>query len=100
MLYRRAPSFISGVGNFAVVDIKRGTSLGIGLVKKRNTGVPDNDYVRYDIARYTNHSNQPNLYYRRVGNRYEFIAKRNIRAGEELTIDYNTFDFEGERDFA
>lgn len=42
----------------------------------------------YASASYFNHSCDPNIQKTRVGNRYEFIASRDISNGEELCISY------------
>jgi SET domain-containing protein len=39
-------------------------------------------------AEYINHSCDPNLFYRIVYEHILYIAKRDIRRGEELTVDY------------
>jgi SET domain-containing protein len=39
-------------------------------------------------AEFVNHSCEPNLLTRRSRDRLFFVSRRNIRAGEELTIDY------------
>jgi len=98
-LFKKEKSKISGTGNFAIDYIKKNTNLGIGLVKIDNTGSPDKDYKRYDICTFTNHSKTPNLYYKKDKNKYYFYALDNIKKGEELTIDYQNFDFDGERNF-
>lgn len=43
-----------------------------------------------NIARYVNHSCNPNCYTDIVGHTIWIIAGRRIRKGEELTYDYNT----------
>lgn len=43
-----------------------------------------------NIARYVNHACRPNCYTDVVGRRIWILAARRIRAGEELTYDYNT----------
>ena len=43
-----------------------------------------------NIARYINHSCQPNCYTDIVGRTIWILAARPIRQGEELTYDYNT----------
>lgn len=51
-----------------------------------------------DAMRHTNHSDKPNLL---SGGSYgEDIAMRDIKAGEELTIDYRGFDPDFEKDSA
>lgn len=43
-----------------------------------------------NIARYVNHACKPNCYTDIVGRRIWILAARRIKAGEELTYDYNT----------
>jgi len=99
ILFITKESKIAGKGNFAIKDIKKGTNLGLGLTKIGNTNNPDTDYERYDLCTFTNHSKTPNLYYKKTGKKYFFYALKDIKTGEELTIDYRKFDFEGERSF-
>jgi hypothetical protein len=51
--------------------------------------------VRSNIARYLNHSCKPNCEIDIIGNKVFIHARRNIKAGEELTFDYGKeyFDF-------
>ena len=98
-LFETKISNISGKGNFAKIDIKKGTNLGLGIKKINNTQNPDKDFKRYPICTFTNHSNNPNLIFIKNKNNYYFITNKNINKGEELTINYNLFDFEGERNF-
>ena len=98
-LFKNKKSEIAGTGNFATQFIKKGTNLGVGLSKIYNTGDPDKDYKRYDICTYTNHSSTPNLYYKKIDKDYNFYTLSDIKKGDELTIDYQKFDFEGIRDF-
>jgi len=44
------------------------------------------DFGKMAIGWYLNHSNKPNIFHKR----YTYFAKRNIEAGEELTVDYQT----------
>jgi len=46
--------------------------------------------VNGNIARFINHSCQPNCYFQIVGHTIWIRASRPIRAGEELTYDYRT----------
>jgi SET domain-containing protein len=50
----------------------------------RDAGVGGN------IARYINHACRPNCYVDIIGRNVWILAKRRIRAGEELTYDYNS----------
>ena len=43
-----------------------------------------------NIARYVNHACRPNCYVDIIGRHIWIRASRDIRAGEELTYDYNT----------
>jgi SET domain-containing protein len=45
--------------------------------------------------RFINHSCEPNTFMRRTDERAEFYALRDIRAGEELTLDYGDNHHEG-----
>jgi len=45
--------------------------------------------------RYINHSCEPNTFMRRTATRAEFYALRDIRRGEELTVDYGHSHHEG-----
>ena len=48
------------------------------------------------LAWYVNHSSRPNAEarYTRKGN-WKFIALRNIKSGEEITVNYSTLDYYG-----
>ncbi|MBL0141629.1 MAG: SET domain-containing protein [Betaproteobacteria bacterium] len=45
--------------------------------------------------RFINHSCEPNTFMRRTKDRAEFYARRDIRKGEELTVDYEDSHHEG-----
>ena len=46
--------------------------------------------------RYINHSCAPNTFTRLTAHRAEFYALRDIRAGEELTVDYGLSHHDGQ----
>ncbi len=50
----------------------------------------------YGMAMYINHSCNPNCETDQFDDRIWITALRNIKAGEELTYDYNLFDGEGD----
>ena len=93
-LLRVAPSDIQGRGVFALRDIEAGSHLGT------YQGSPvrhDGKYVLWveedgrtvgragePPLKYLNHSSEPNVYF----DGFDLFAKRDIRAGEELTFDY------------
>ena len=112
---RLAPSGIHGVGVFAIRDIKKDTAIFYGdnlhmewvemnrlgdltsevkklyedfaVVKDRTYGCPKN-FNLMTVSWYLNESKTPNV---RCGENYQFYALRDIRKGEELTVDYDTY---------
>lgn len=114
---RLGRSKIQGVGVFAVIDIKKGTKIFaddppqaqvidareiLNLPKpiqqlyhafavyqpKNDTFVCPESFNRMTVQWYVNHSKKPNL---KANGRYEFFALRNIPAGEELTVNYESY---------
>jgi uncharacterized protein len=57
-----------------------------GLEDSQGCHVP-NDFGRMEIGGYLNHSGTPNAYH---DENYHYFARRDIMAGEEITIDYDT----------
>lgn len=110
-------SDIHGVGCFAAEDIKAGQVvwkfdpiLDVELDAEKisefpesvqsflfmyaygqQTGTKKTFILCGDHARHMNHSDNPNLIEAGDGNAFN-IAARDIKAGEELTCDYNAFD--------
>jgi SET domain-containing protein len=121
---RLQPSKIHGIGVFAVRDIPKGQNAFQTLPKYANFGyvriaqdeldalppslsqlirelfIPTDGRMHVpnygtNIVRlncYLNHSVRPNM---RTKDGYDFIARRKILIGEELTVDYRTFGAEG-----
>lgn len=112
-----APSAIHGVGVFALCDIPANTTdlFASGsenwpevsqtvvetlpphtqkliatycLLDEGKVYLPPNGFKIVDLAHFLNHSDEPNLKQMEGGN--YFVSLRAIKAGEELTIDYNT----------
>jgi len=98
---------------FAVHDIKAGTYLRLFggetettdvLVLRNKENVPEffrqycidrsetllcpKDFGCMEVGWYLNHSKTPNAYHRN----YNFYALRDIKAGEEITVNYNTLE--------
>jgi hypothetical protein len=121
---RLAPSPLHGVGVFAVRPIKKGTKvfgdddgalvpvkpsfiarLPSGLKRlyrdfciiKRKGEIylsPEN-FNLMTVSWYLNHSTQPNV---RCDRNFNFYSLRHIKAGEELTVDYDSYnEFPDER---
>ena len=112
---RLAPSKIGGVGVFAVRNISKGTDIFpdvddqiIWIDKARvkrlskeirrlyedycvhkggKYGCPVS-FNRTNVSWYLNHSSRPNA---AVDRNFRVYAVRNIKKGEELTLDYTTF---------
>src|SRR3989338_10440011 len=112
---RFAPSKIHGVGIQAIRAIKKGTYIfrgedlkvmwvekkqirrlpkpirqlyeDFGIVKGDLCGCPVN-FNQMNPSWYLNHSKNPNV---GCGKNYQFYALRNIKKGEELTVDYATY---------
>ncbi len=112
---RLAPSKIHGVGVFAIIPIKKGTYVfgsddaemvwvkkssirqlpkpirklyqDFCVPKNNRYGCPNN-FNNLTLSWYLNHSINPNV---AADEDYRFYAIRNIKKGEELTVDYRTF---------
>jgi len=98
-IFKTKQSKISGLGNFSTRDIPVETLLGIGIVNIRCSGKLDLDFIVTDLLKFINHSDMPNVYYKKDNNNYYLYALKDIYKDEELTIDYNQFDIEGNREF-
>jgi uncharacterized protein len=111
---RTGRSPIRGRGLFTTVAIARRAKIGEfegermpirearrRVAGKRIVAVVELDRVAIDASktrhgfRYINHSCAPNTFMRRTKDRAEFYALRDIRAGEELTVDYEDSHHEG-----
>lgn len=112
IIFELKPSSIHGVGVFASQSIKKGEQLplfeyddhrfipksriktsGIALKHfyKHALWYPEGysapkNFNRMSIGWYLNHSDTPNAYH---DDKHIYYAKRAIRSGEEITIDYN-----------
>lgn len=115
---RVAPSKIAGVGIFAIKNIPKGVNpfrekdtkyIPIEEQKLEKIDPSVKDYIKelfvfsdgnyylpeqgiqtLCITHFLNHSKNPNLVTNPSAE--EFFAKRNILIGEELTVDYDSFD--------
>jgi len=118
---RIKPSKIEGVGVFAIRDIPHGINPlpeeknpkwitlneedlkdmpkeVIELIdsffvieKDKTVEIPECGLNRMDISFFLNHSLNPNMQTKDLG--YNFITSRKIKKGEELTVDYGTYDY-------
>ncbi|MFA5355122.1 MAG: SET domain-containing protein [Candidatus Paceibacterota bacterium] len=100
-----------GVGVFAVHDIKKDTYLRLFneenvevSISRERKDIPElfqeycvdrgdmllcpKDFGHMEVGWYINHSKDPNAYHKD----YNYYALRDIKAGEEIIIDYNTLE--------
>jgi len=100
----------TGLGLFTFSDIKKGSCIieykGPTLTKQQEEDsnslylfevtktVTIDGAVRWNTARYINHSCRPNSEIDIYKQHVWVMAKRNIKAGEELNYDYDTDYFE------
>jgi SET domain-containing protein len=109
------PSRIDGQGAFAAEAIParrkigeiRGEAISVREARKRAKGMTRIMIVELsetraldatrsnDPLRFTNHSCQPNAVLRIRQGRVEFYAMRDVRVGEELTVNYGETHHEG-----
>jgi SET domain-containing protein len=116
---KRSP--IHGIGVFAIRNIPKGIEPFKGCKVKRWYGfmeselkdlnpsvkkmvhdffdvqegkiwIPDFGLNGIDILFFPNHSKKPNLKAMEFKNKFTFITIKEIKAGEELTVDYSTYD--------
>lgn len=101
----------AGLGLFARTSIKKGTTIIEYIGEKVLTSIGDernNRYMfnintkwdidgspRYNTARYANHSCRPSCEALNRRGRIFIVAKKNIKAGEEITYHYGKDHFEG-----
>lgn len=101
----------AGLGLFALAPIKKGTTIIEYIGERIPTSEGDlreNRYMfnvntkwdidgspRYNTARYANHSCRPNCEAINRSGRIFIVAKKNIKAGEEITYHYGKDHFEG-----
>ena len=63
-----------------------------GIVVWKGFYAPKNP-MRMSLAWYINHSSKPNVDIKVTPSSWTIRAKRDIKAGEQLTVDYGTLDF-------
>jgi len=72
-------SEIQGKGLMAAKDLKAGENIGVAHI---------NDWPTKDIGENYNHSDNPNSISKKVGNKRLVLPLRNLKKGEEITVDY------------
>lgn len=89
----------AGKGIFADQIFEKGDTIGLGFEKVSDIGTPDKDFRRTRLGKFINHSANPNLAIKKKDNKYYFIAKRRIMNNEELLINYEELNWEGNVNF-
>jgi len=96
-------SKIHGNGIFAKITFAKKDTIGIAFLKYKNTGITDIDYMRFELGKYINHSDKPNVELVEMKNCdvcfYFVCALKNIDIHEELTLDYKKITWNGEKVF-
>jgi len=90
------PSEVNGLGLFAQKGIAQGADLGISHIKIENDEKED-EIFRTPLGGFINHAEDANvvkveLHDDRYKKRWDLIALRNIKAGEELTVKYTFYN--------
>jgi SET domain-containing protein len=76
--YYKKKSNIQGIGLFATNKLSKGEYIGFALFEKKRT----------TLARYTNHSGNPNIKFIKSKNNIIGIANQTIKKDEELLVNY------------
>jgi SET domain-containing protein len=87
-------SSIEGLGLFATQDIDAGTNLGASHIQ-----CPTGELIRTPLGGFYNHSANPNTvrarensYHSMANYKYELTTLRDIKAGEEITVEYTLYN--------
>ena len=83
---RLAPSPVHGTGTFAEVDFAKGSLVSLAQV----------DGLRTEAGRFTNHDPDPNVLMVRLEGNLVLMAVRDIKADEELFLDYRQAFYESD----
>jgi SET domain-containing protein len=76
------PSWIEGLGVFAVKEIRQDTELGVSHIEF------ENELYRTPLGGFINHSNKPNCVRIKNGNKWLLKTTQDIFPNQELTLSY------------
>lgn len=79
-------SSIHGNGIFVNKDLNKNKPIDVGIDFGILGMIP---YVTPSFGSLINHSYQPNTYLKWKNKKWYVVASRNIKKGEEITLDYN-----------
>jgi hypothetical protein len=77
-IYYKKKSNIHGFGLFSCINIYKDFIIGNGYINNKRT----------PLARYTNHSNKPNIVFKKVNEDIIAVAIKDIEKDEELLVNY------------
>ena len=80
-------SKIEGLGLFATEDIKENTKLGLSHIIAINGSL-----TRTPLGGFYNHSKEGNCIKKKKGLFYSLYTDRDIKKGEEITVDYTFYE--------
>ena len=88
-------SKVNGLGLFAQEGIAQGANLGTSHIKIENDEKED-EILRMPLGGFINHSDDPNIvkiefHDDRYKTKWNLVALRNIKEGEELTVKYTFY---------
>ena len=76
------PSWIEGLGVFAVKEIRQDTELGVSHIEF------ENELYRTPLGGFINHSNKPNCVRIKNSNKWLLKTTQDIFPNQELTLSY------------
>ena len=76
------PSWIEGLGVFAVKEIRQDTELGVSHIEF------ENELYRTPLGGFINHSDKPNCVRIKNGNKWLLKTIKDIFPNQELTLSY------------
>lgn len=79
-------SKIEGLGLFAKEDISENITLGMSHILSSNGSL-----TRTPLGGFYNHSNKPNCIKKKVFTTHYLVSLREIKAGEEITVEYTFY---------
>jgi len=80
------PSWIEGLGLFAVREIRKDTTLGISHIEVEDT------LYRLPLGAFINHSEQSNCVRIQEGNKWYLKTTKDIMPNQELTLTYSLYN--------
>lgn len=95
--YTVKQSPVHGKGIFSNTYLSPNVNLGTAMyLKNKKQPWIDKNVIRTDLGKYVNHSKFPNIKMIKEDNIINYITIKDIQRNEELFIDYNNFDFDGD----